>query len=141
MDDEEYLELARAIRDQLLEMGLDDIADFSNYAADESEERPPPDGKTLIKLMFASFDRYLAANAAETVTTSLEIIAENIDEGERPTQAFVYASDEWVAAAEGRKKQMEIGGLGNMAEMRKALKDLERRLLDDTESAEPKGSM
>ena len=32
MDDEEYLELAGLIRDEIVELGLYDIADFSHYA-------------------------------------------------------------------------------------------------------------
>jgi len=57
MDDEEYFELARVIRDHVLELGLDDIADFNNYVNDEGDDRSPPDGKTLIRLMLAAFDR------------------------------------------------------------------------------------
>ena len=86
MDDEEYFELARLIRNHLLDLDLDDIADFSNYTDDEGDERSLPDGRTLMKLMLASFDRYLAANAAETVEESLRIIASNIDEGAPPSR-------------------------------------------------------
>ena len=39
IDDVEYFELARPIRDHLLDLGLDDIADFNNYAEDEGEDR------------------------------------------------------------------------------------------------------
>ena len=56
MDDEEYFELARLIRNHLLDLDLDDIADFSNYTDDEGDERSLPDGRTLMKLMLASFD-------------------------------------------------------------------------------------
>ena len=141
MGNEEYFELACLIRDHLLDLGLNDIADFSNYTEDGGEERSPPDGKTLIKLMLASFDRYLAANAAETVEESLRIIAGNIDEGEPPMRAFVHLSDDRLAVMEDREEPAEVVGLGNMAEMREALRRLERRLLDDPEPAGPDGGM
>ena len=141
MDDVEYFELARLIRDYLLDLGLDDIADFNNYAEDEGEDRSPPNGKTLIKLMLAAFDRYLAANASETVEESLQIVASNIDEGEPPMRAAVHVRDDRMAAIQGREEPAEIVGLQNMVEVRTALRRLEQLLLEDFEPPGPDGGM
>ena len=141
MDDEEYFELARLIRDHLLELGLDDIADFNRYLGDEDEGRPPPDGRTLVKLILRSFDRYLAANATETVEESLRIITNSIDEGERPEWALVHAGDHPMHGIRDREVPAEVMGLGRLAEVREALRGLERRLLEDSDSTAPDGGV
>ena len=141
MDDGEYFELARLIQGHILELGLDHIADFNNYANDEGEDSPPPDGKTLIRLMLAAFDRYLAANAAETVAESLQTIALNIDDGESPTRALVHPTDDRLAYIEGLDEPVEVVGLQNIVEIRTALKRLEQRLLEEAEPILPDGGM
>ena len=85
MDDKEYRELAGLIGEHLSQLGLDEILDLDSYGEYEGDDRKSPDGKTLIKLMLASFDRYLAANASETAEEALRIIADNIDEGTPPS--------------------------------------------------------
>ena len=141
MDDNEYLEIARLIRDHLMDLGLDDIADFSNYAEYESDDQSPIDGKTLIKLMLAAFDRYLVANASETVEESLQIIASNIDEGIPPERALVHARDDRSASITGLEDPTEVVGLRNTAAMRTELRRLERLLLNDSEPSGPHGGM
>lgn len=135
MHDKEYFEIAGLIRKHLLELGLDEIAEFNNYAEYEGDDRRSPDGKTLVKLMLAAVDRYLAANAAETVEESLRIIAENIDEGTPPTRALVYVSDEPANSYERLDEPAEVVGLQNTAEIRAKLRRLEQHLLEDSEPA------
>lgn len=48
MDDEEWAELARIVRDHLQQAGLHEIADFDTYA---DEERQLPAGRDLVKAM------------------------------------------------------------------------------------------
>ena len=141
MDDIEYFELARLIRDHLLDLGLDNIADFNNYVEDEGEDRLPPDGKNLIKLMLAAFDRYLVANASETVQHALQIVARNIDEGEPPMRAAVHFGDDRMAAIQGRERPAEVVGLQNIVEVRTALRRLEQLLLEDSDPSGPDGDM
>jgi hypothetical protein len=124
-----------------LELGLDDIADFNNYTTDEGVNRSLPDGQTLIRLMLAAFDRYLAANASEIVEESLQTIARNIDEGEPPSTALVHATDDRSASIQGLLEPAEVIGLQDTVEMRTALKHLEQRLLEDTESTLPDRGM
>ena len=141
MDDVEYFELARLIRDHLLDLGLDDIADFNNYMENEGDDRSPMNGKTLIKLMLGALDRYLAANSSETVDEALQILASNIDEGEPPTRAAVHVGDDRMAAIQGREEPVEVVGLQNMVEVRTALRRLEQLLLEDFEPSGPNGGM
>ena len=139
MDDEEYLGLAGLIRDELLELGLYDIADFSHYVDAEEEERGPPDGRLLIWGMLTAFDRYLASNASETVSASLALLHERIDEGERPRAAVVHGGEE-EAAVRGRREIAEpVATLGDMSETRSALLRLTKRLLEGYEPPEPEG--
>ena len=133
MNDSEYLEITRLIRDHLKHLGLDDIADFSNYAEYESDDPSPIDARTLIKLMLAAFDRYLVANASETVQESLRILAVNIDEGTPPEGALVHARDDRSESNTGAREPTMVAGLPNTVEMREALGRLERFLLEDFE--------
>ena len=141
MDDKEYFELARLIRDHLLDLGLDNIADFNHYVEEEGEDRSPPNGKNLIKMMLAAFDRYLVANASETVQEALQIIARNIDEGEPPMRAAVHFEDDMMAAIQGRERPVEVVGLQNTVEVRTALRRLEQLLLEDFDTSGPDGEM
>ena len=141
MDDEEFFDLARLIRDHLLELGLNDIADFDHYFGDEDEGRPLPDGRTLVKLILRSFDRYLAANSTETVEESLRIITNSIDEGERPEWALVHVGDHPMHGISDREVPAEVMGLGRLAEMREALRELERRLFEDSDPTAPDGGV
>jgi len=139
MDDEEYLELAGLIRDELVELGLYDIADFSHYADAEEEDRGPPDGRLLIWGMLTAFDRYLASNAGETVSASLALIGESIDEGEPPRAVVVHGGEE-EAAVRGRRETAEaVATLGEMSETRSALLRLRKLLLEGYEPPESEG--
>ena len=137
MDDREYFELAGLIGEHLSDLGLDEIADFNNYVEYEGDNRKSPDGKALIKQMLAAFDRYLTANASETVAESLQAIADNVDEGPPPTRAVVHVTDDRLASVEGRVVREELVGLQHIAETREALRDLGQLLLEDSE---PPGS-
>ena len=137
MTDEEYLQLARLIGERLGELGLDEIADFGNYLDDESEERSLPEGKVLIKRILGAFDRYLAANGAETVAGSLALIRESIDDGRAPERAFLHFDDERSASLAGREAAQSISTLGKLAEVRAELKRLEALLLEDSGPLEP----
>ena len=137
MDEEDYFELARSIRAHLEELGLHDIADFRNYMDDDDGERPPPDGRTLMKLMLEAFDRYLAVNASETVEEALRTIRESIDGEGAPSTALVHIEDERTAALEGREIAEPIATLGNMSEVRAALGRLGELLLADPEHPPP----
>ena len=139
MNEEEYLALADLIGRHLVELGLGEIADLGNYMDNEGEERSPPDGRALIKLMLGAFDRYLAVNSAETVEESLEIIRGCIDEGERPGGVFVHLGEEELAVTVGRDGAEPIATLGNMSETRTALRRLAERLLEDSGPPEPDG--
>lgn len=137
MDDEDYFVLARSIRAHLEELGLHDIADFRNYMVDDDGERLPLDGRTLMKLMLEALDRYLAANASETVDEALGTIRESIDGEEAPSIALVHLEDERMAFLEGREIAEPIATLGKMSEAREALRELREVLLEDPESPEP----
>ena len=133
MDDEDYLELAGLIGQRLEELGLDDIADFSNYMDEEGEERSLPDGRRLVKRMFGAFDRYLSANAAETVTESLLLIRNSLDDGPRPERAMLHFNDDRWSALAGREGSVPIPTIGNMAEVRRELRLLEEALMEPPE--------
>ena len=128
MTDEEYLILARLIGDRLGDLGLDDIADFGNYLDEEGEERSLPEGKVLIKRMLAAFDRFLAANAAETVAASLKLIQDNIDDGRFPESALLHFDDERSAFVAGGELVQTIPTLGDLAEVRLEIRRLEESL-------------
>ena len=137
MDNEEYFVLARLIRDRLLELDLDEIAEFSNYMEDEGEDRLPPDGKSLVRGMLRAFDRYLAVNALETVEESLRIIGHNIDRSELDIRALVHPTNDGIDVVNGRDIAEPVPTLGNMSEVRNELAILEALLLEDAEDLGP----
>ena len=137
MDDEEYLELAGLIGERLAELGLDDIADFANYMDEEGEERSLPDGRTLVKRMLGAFDRYLAANSAETVTESLLLIRNSLDDGTRPESAMLHFDDDRLSGLAGREGGVPIPSLGNMMEVRSELHMLVEALMEPPPPSEP----
>ena len=139
MDDEEYLKLAALIGRRLSELSLDDIADFDNYMDEEGEERTLPDGRTLVKRMLGAFDRYLAANAAETVTESLMLIGNSVDDGPRPESAMLHFGDDRLSPLAGLEEGVPIPTLGNMVEIRSELRMLVEALMEPP-PAEPDSS-
>ena len=139
MDDKEYFDLAGLIGEHLSDLGLDEIADFNNYVEYEGDDPKLPDGKALIRQMLAAFDRYLAANASETVEEALQVIAGNIDERLPPTQAVVHVTDDQSASVEGRVVPEELVGLQHITETREALTDLGQFLLEDSKPPESRG--
>ena len=137
MDDKEYLELAGLIGERLVELGLDDIADFGNYMDEEGEERSLPVGRTLVKRMLGALDRYLAANAAETVANSLLVIRNSLDDGLRPETALLHFDDDRLSALAGPEEGVPIPSLGNMVEVRSELHLLEEALMEPPPPSEP----
>ena len=129
MDDEEYLELAGLIGARLSNLGLDDIADFGNYMDEEGGERSLPPGRILVKRMLEAFDRYLVANAAETVTESLSLIGNCTGAELGPDSALLHFDDARAAALSGRERVSPIPTLGYVAEVRGELRQLREALL------------
>ena len=129
MDDEEYLELAALIGARLARLGLDDIADVSNYMDEEMERRSLPHGRVLVKQMLEAFDRYLVANAAETVTESLSLIGNCTGAELGPESALLHFDDDRAAALAGRERVGPIPTLGHVAEVREDLRLLGEALL------------
>ena len=129
MDDEEYLDLAKLIGARLERLGLDDIADFGNYMDEEGEERSLPPGRILVKRMLEAFDRYLVANAAETVTESLSLIGDRTGAELGPGSALLHFDDDRAAALVGRERVGPIPTLGSVAEVRRELRLLGEALL------------
>ena len=140
MDDKEYLKLAGLIGPRLSDLGLDDLADFSNYMDERGEERSLPDGRTLVKRMLGAFDRYLAANAAEAVTESLLLIGNSLDDGPRPESAMLHFEDDRLSALEGPEGGVPLPTLGNMKEVRRKLHVLEETLMEPPSPSEPDSS-
>ena len=129
MDDEDYLELAKLIGARLSDLGLDDIADFDSYIDEEGEERSPPSGRALVKQMLEAIDRYLVANAAETVTKSLSLIGNRTGAELGPGSALLHFDDDRAATLADRERIGPIPTLGYVAEIREELRLLGEALL------------
>ena len=89
MNDEDYVELVQELNKHLSELGLHEIADVRYYMRDEEGERPPLDGRTLLRQLLEGVDRYLAVNASETMEQALGTIRRCIGSEEAPIAAFV----------------------------------------------------
>lgn len=139
MNDEAFFDLAVFLRDQFLEIGLGDIADFGHYADVEGQDRAPQDGRLLIWGMLTAFDRYLASNASETVKASLALIGESIDDGERPREAVVHAGQEELDVSVRGDAAQPISALEAASGARKELIRLRELLLEGYEPPVPEG--
>ena len=136
MDEKDYFELARFVRSHFIELGLNDLADFSHYMVENGEEQVMPDGRMLVRLMFMAFDRHLAVNSSETLERSMQKIAENIDSGKIPRDVFLHR-DDGVARTIGRVEAESLNPEANLSEIRIALWELQRRLFAGDEPPIP----
>ena len=141
MEDNDYYDLARFIRDRLRELGLDDIGDLRSYMEEEEGERSAPDGKALVGSMLAAFDRYLAVNSSETVDKSLGIIERSIESREPPREVLVYPGEEGLAVMEGREEPERLPTLGYLEETRMELAGLLEMLMADPDEPAPESGM
>lgn len=141
MDDNDYYQLARFIRDRLEELGLDDIGDLRSYMEEKGDERSAPGGKALVKSMLAAFDRYLVLNSSETVDKSLRIIGRNIESGEPPSEVLVHPGEEGLAVMEGRERPERLPTLGYLEETRMELAGLVEMLVADPDEPAPESAV
>lgn len=141
MDENDYYELARFIRDRLEELGLDDIGDLRSYMEEKNGERSAPGGKALVKSLLDAFDRYLALNSSETVDKSLRILGRSVESGEPPSEVLVYPGEEGLAVMEGRKEPEQLPTLGYLEQTRMELTDLKELLMADPDEPAPESGV
>lgn len=79
MEEKDWLEILRLIRDELGKIGLNSIAELSGFDEETFEGRRTYGARKLTILMLEALDRHLAIHSPRTVEQAMKMIRENVD--------------------------------------------------------------